>query len=262
MALAPAPVSSPASVADFVLLIEDDVRIGADVDRGLRASGYAVEWAHDGADGLGRFEAARASGSPCGLVVLDLGLPGLDGLDVCRRIRERDMQTPVLILSGRAEKRDIVRGLELGADDYVTKPFDTAELFARIASLLRRASARRRVAAPGDADDRADGGPIRRGALAVDPRSRRVVLRGEPVALTPKEFDLLLLLTRSPDRAFTRDEILDAVWGHGFDGYGHTVNTHINRLRAKIETDPTTPTCIETVWGVGYRFASDDGGCS
>lgn len=248
----PAPPAEPALDAGHVLLIEDDAHIGADVGRDLRAGGYDVEWARDGAAGLGQFE---AGGAPWALVVLDLGLPGLDGLDVCRRIRERDMQTPILILSGRAEKRDIVRGLELGADDYVTKPFDTDELLARIAGLLRRASTRR------DAADDAQVDPILRGALAIDPRSRRVALHGAAVALTPKEFDLLLLLARSPDRTFTRDEILDTVWGPGFEGYGHTVNTHINRLRAKIESNPSTPTCIETVWGVGYRFATGDDAC-
>ncbi len=235
-----------------LLLVEDDPLIGADVGRSLRAGGYAVEWRRDGPDGLRQF----ATGG-CDLVLLDLGLPTLDGLDVCRRIRADDMRTPILILSGRTEKRDVVRGLELGADDYVTKPFDTPELLARVAGLLRR------TAAAGDGMDLPPGsGPIRRGDLAIHPAARRVVLRGQPVALTPKEFELLLLLARHPDRTFTRDELLDIVWGIEFDGYGHTVNTHINRLRAKIEADPSKPTCIETVWGVGYRFAASDGGCS
>lgn len=241
--------SSPAPPR--VLLVEDDPGLGADVGAALRAAAYDVDWVRDGAEALRQF---RAEG--CALVLLDLGLPSLDGLDVCRRIRVSDMYTPILILSGRAEKRDVVRGLELGADDYVTKPFDTGELLARVASLLRR------TGVSGDGAPPALGGPpIVRGGLAIDPTSRRVVLRGETVALTPKEFDLLLLLARQPDRTFARDEILDAVWGTGFDGYGHTVNTHINRLRRKIETNPAKPTCIETVWGVGYRFAASDDGC-
>ena len=148
------------------------------------------------------------------LVLLDLGLPTLDG---CRRIREGDIQAPTLILSGRSGKRDAVRGLELGADDYVTKPFDTAELLARVAGLLRRVGGP--VGAP-PPDGAADGGPVRRGALTVHPPARRVVLRGQPVALTPKEFDFLLLLVRQPDRTFMRDEILDAVGRPSSTGTG------------------------------------------
>ena len=247
----PARAASPLRV----LLVEDDAALAAEVGRALGAVGYAVEQVGDGPAALGHVAAARTDGRPFGLVVLDLGLPTLDGLDVCRRLRAEDAITPVLILSGRIETRDVVRGLELGADDYVAKPYDADVLIARVGALVRRAATAASSAA------RAADEPVHNGALAVYPKSRRVVLRGQAVALTPKEFDLLLLLVRHPDQTFTRDDLLDAVWGTAFAGYGHTVNTHINRLRAKIEADPGHPTCIETVWGVGYRFAAASDAC-
>lgn len=242
----------PMPVSARLLLVEDDPRIGSAVAGQFEALGHAVEWARDGAEGLGRFGAARDAGDPFALVLLDLTLPSLDGLDVLGRLRTTDALTPVLILSARVAKLDVVRGLELGADDYVSKPFDAAELAARVQGLLRRAGADRHAAPPGDA-------LVQRGALRIDPTQWRVSLDGRDVALTPKEFELLLLLARHPGRPFSRDELLETLWGTDFDGYGHTVNTHINRLRRKVEVDPANPTCIETVWGVGYRFADADG---
>ncbi len=236
-----------------ILYVEDDPRIGSLVAERLRTLGHTVEWVYDGAIGLNQFAEARRGGTPFSLVVLDLTLPTLDGLDVCRRLRAYDALTPILVLSGRSAKRDVVRGLELGADDYVTKPFDSAELVARVQGLLRR------VAAPNGSS--VEDGALQRGSIEIDPRRWRVSRRGEAVALTPKEFELLLLLARHPGRTFSRDELLETLWGADFDGYGHTVNTHINRLRRKLESDPAHPTCIETVWGVGYRFAEADEAC-
>ena len=228
-----------------LLLVEDDPDVGAPVAGRFRDAGHDVVWARDGADGLVRFARARRDGAPFALVLLDLTLPVHDGLTVLGRLRADDMATPVVILSARAATRDVVRGLELGADDYVTKPFEMAVLAARVQRLLRRVAA---PAAP-------PAGVLQRGALAIDPAGWRVRQSGHDVALTPKEFELLLLLAGHPGRTFTRDELLETLWGAGFDGYGHTVNTHINRLRRKIEPDPAHPTCIETVWGVGYRFS-------
>ncbi len=237
-----------------ILFVEDDPRVGAQVAERLRMLDHDVEWVRDGDVGLRRFTEAGKTRTPFALVVLDLSLPTLDGLDVCRRLRTADPLTPVLILSGRATQRDVVRGLEFGADDYVTKPFDSAELVARVQGLLRRSAA----AANGPP---VEDGALQRGTISIDPLRWRVRQRGQAVALTPKEFELLLLLARHPGRTFSRDELLDTLWGPDFDGYGHTVNTHINRLRRKIETDPARPTCIETVWGVGYRFAEADAAC-
>ncbi len=243
----PPPPRTPDGLAR-VLLVEDDPLIGADVGRSLRASGYAVEWRRDGPDGLRQFAA-----DGCDLVLLDLGLPTLDGLDVCRRIRADDMRTPILILSGRTEKRDVVRGLDLGADDYVTKPFHTPELLARVAGLLRR------TAATGDGAAGDGAGPppdnVRRGNLLIYPLARRVVLRGQPVALTPKEFDLLAALAGSPRQVLSRTQLLDVVWGSSPEWQDPaTVTVHVRRVRQKVEACPERPRYLTTVWGVGYRF--------
>lgn len=228
-----------------VLCIEDDVRIGTLVCDQLRDMGYPVDWSVDGAAGLRRYR-----DNAYDLVILDLMLPSLDGLAVCRGIRETDARTPVLMLTAKASLHDVVTGLELGADEYVTKPFSIAELMARIRVLFRRLEMDR---APDDAASTDQ--PLYRGALAIDPHKHRVTLRGQVLTLTAKEFALLLTFARQPGRSFSRGELLDAVWGPEFDGYDHTVNTHINRLRNKIEDDPGQPRYIRTVWGIGYRFA-------
>jgi len=232
-----------------VLFIEDDTQIGELVAGQLRELGHAVHWAQDGVEG---FQTYRDTDFD--LVILDLRLPSLHGLDICRRIRADDPFIPIVMLTAKAEKRDVVRGLELGADDYITKPFSSSELVARIHALFRRIAADRshgtRTTTPDDA--------LRFDGLTVYPERHKVTCDGEPVHLTTKEFDLLLLFARHPGRAFSRTELLTEVWGTQFDGYDHTVNTHINRLRGKIEPDPSEPTYIRTVWGVGYRFAEPD----
>jgi DNA-binding response OmpR family regulator len=231
-----------------VLFIEDDPEIGELVSERLRELGHAVTWAQDGAEGFRRYEEDDFD-----LIILDLRLPSLHGLDICQRIRDDDPFIPIVMLTAKAEKRDVVRGLELGADDYITKPFSTSELIARIRALFRRIAADRdRGAARGsDAAIGFDG-------LTIYPEQHKVTCDGESVHLTAKEFDLLLLFARHPGRAFSRGELLNEVWGDEFDGFDHTVNTHINRLRNKIEPDPAQPTYIRTVWGVGYRFAEPD----
>jgi DNA-binding response OmpR family regulator len=232
-----------------VLFIEDDAQIGELVAGQLRELGHAVHWAQDGAEGFQAYQDEDFD-----LVILDLRLPSLHGLDICRRIREDDPFIPIVMLTAKAEKRDVVRGLELGADDYITKPFSSSELVARIHALFRRIAADRSQSAGATPPDDA----LQFNGLTVYPERHKVTCDGEPVHLTTKEFDLLLLFARHPGRAFSRTELLTEVWGMQFDGYDHTVNTHINRLRGKIEPDPSEPTYIRTVWGVGYRFAEPD----
>jgi DNA-binding response OmpR family regulator len=229
-----------------ILLIEDDIHIAQLVVAELGDTGAAVDWSSDAASGLKRFAAG-----PLSLLILDLNLPDLDGLQICAHIRAADRITPILILTARATKQDVIRGLELGADDYLTKPFDTLELIARVRALLRRANVNC-VQAPSEGLPK----PICRGALLLNETNRETRIDGRVLELTAKEFDLLLLFAKHPGRPFTRDELLARVWGDGFEGYEHTVNTHINRLRSKVEKDPKRPIMIETVWGVGYRFAA------
>jgi DNA-binding response OmpR family regulator len=228
-----------------VLIIEDDKEIADLVALNLRDLGLAPERAADGRTGL-----SKALAGDWALIVLDLMLPRLDGLSVCRRIREGNPFTPILMLTAKSEEVDRILGLELGADEYITKPFSVRELTARVKALLRRVRADREALGGGAA-----AGRIELGGLALDLQKRRVTLRGRPVELTAKEFDLLTLFARNPGRAYSRPELLAQVWGYQYEGYEHTVNSHINRLRAKIERDPGHPVFLRTVWGVGYRFA-------
>jgi two-component system alkaline phosphatase synthesis response regulator PhoP len=177
-------------------------------------------------------------------------LPGMSGLAVCARIREKNPYTPIMMLTAKSEELDRVRGLEIGADEYMTKPFGVRELVARVKALLRRVQADRdSLAAPPRA------GMIRVGGLEMDFEKRKVTLDGKTIGLTVKEFDLLALFARHPGRAYSRTDLLNLVWGYQFEGYEHTVNSHINRLRAKIEKDTGRPVFLRTVWGIGYRFA-------
>jgi len=228
-----------------VLIIEDDREIADLVALNLRDLGLAPERAADGRSGL-----AKALGGEWSLIVLDLMLPQLDGLAVCRRIREGNPFTPILMLTARSEEVDRVMGLELGADEYITKPFSVRELAARVKALLRRVRTDREALAGRPAEGR-----IELGGLAMDLQKRRVTLQGRSVELTAKEFDLLSLFARNPGRAYSRPELLAQVWGYQYEGYEHTVNSHINRLRGKIEHDRGHPVYLRTVSGVGYRFA-------
>lgn len=228
-----------------ILLAEDDPQIGRLVATLLREMGNTVAWVQDGSSALDYFRA-----HPVDLIILDLLLPGISGFEVCHRMREENRLTPIIILSAKAEKSDVVVGLEAGADDYLTKPFSTAELIARIHAIFRR------IEVDGEAvTGRAPSQPVYRGDLVLYPTERRLMVRGRPVALTAKEFELLLLFSQNPGRTFTRSELLNEVWGPDFGGQEHTVNTHINRLRGKLEADPSHPIFIRTAWGIGYRFA-------
>ena len=189
----------------------------------------------------------KASAGSWDLVILDLRLPGIDGIEICRRLRQNSGSVPVLMLTSKSSELDRVVGLEIGADDYVTKPFSILELMARVKSILRRAELSRQSSAK-------EKGKVQAGSVTIDPATRDAKVRGEPIELTAREFDLLYHFAANPGRVFRRLELLDSVWGYGHDGYEHTVNSHINRLRAKIESDPAHPEVIVTVWGVGYKM--------
>jgi len=227
-----------------VLIVEDNADIARLLQVHLKELDCATQVAGSGDQAL-----ALAGRQRFDLVVLDLMLPGLDGLEVCRQLRARPGYVPILMLTAKSSELDRVLGLELGADDYLTKPFSLPELMARIKALFRRVEA---LAAP--ATD-AEGGTLTAGDLTIHLDRREVLRDGEPVSLTAREFDLLVHFARHPGRVYSRAQLLDAVWGYGHEGYEHTVNSHINRLRAKIERDPARPARVLTVWGVGYKFA-------
>jgi DNA-binding response OmpR family regulator len=231
-------------MARRILVVEDDRDIAHLVELHLQDLGADVTLAHDGGVALD-----IALGRSFDLVILDLMLPGIDGLEICRRLRARSNYTPILMLTARSADVDRIVGLEIGADDYLTKPFNIRELIARVKALLRRVDA---LSKPEAADVPT---VLDFGELVIDVEKRKVTLRGEPIDLTAKEFDLLLQFARNPGRVYTRAQLLDLVWGYGHDGYEHTVNSHINRLRNKLEKDHAKPAYILTVWGVGYKFA-------
>ncbi|GAB4373854.1 MAG: response regulator transcription factor [Calditrichia bacterium] len=228
-----------------VLIIEDDPHICDLVEIHLKDLNYDLDRAGDGESGIQMYEA-----NDYALVILDLMLPVMDGLEVCRRIRSFKRYTPILMLTAKSEEFDRVLGLEMGADDYLTKPFSIRELVARIKAIFRRIEAEQQRSSRQEEDK-----ILQFGELQIDLEKRKVNLAGQVIELTAKEFDLLALFSKNPGRTYTRHELLDRVWGYQFDGYDHTVNSHINRLRGKIETDPAEPRFIKTVWGVGYRFA-------
>jgi DNA-binding response OmpR family regulator len=223
-------------VAARVLVVDDDATVRDVVARYLGDAGYQVELAADGEQAL----RAAAEAQP-DAVVLDLMLPGPGGLQVCRTLRAGPAPPAIVMLTALGEEDDRIRGLELGADDYVTKPFSPRELVLRVGSVLRRAG------------PAAGTGPLADGELRVDPGARRVTLAGTPLALTTREFDLLAFLLAHPGRAFTRAELLAQVWGWEF-GDQSTVTVHVRRLREKVEADPTRPRRIATIWGTGYRY--------
>jgi DNA-binding response OmpR family regulator len=226
-----------------VLVIEDDRNIAELLEIHLRDLDCEVERIEDGNKGL---EAALAANHD--LIVLDLMLPGTDGMEICRRVRGKEIHTPILMLTAKSEEIDKVMGLESGADDYLTKPFSVREFIARVKAIFRRMEILK--------EDRKEEKTERMdfGELKIEPAMRKVTLGDNRVELTPKEFDLLVLLARHPGRSYSRSQLLSLVWGYEFSGYEHTVNSHINRLRMKIEPNPAAPMYILTTWGVGYRF--------
>jgi DNA-binding response OmpR family regulator len=216
-----------------VLVVEDDPDIGRLVTLQLNELQIESRLVSDGVTALTEAKTGRWD-----LLILDLMLPRMDGLEICRRLRAADHVTPILMLTAKSSEIDRVLGLELGADDYLTKPFSMLELAARVKAARQETRQQR----------------IEHEDLRIDLQRHEVQLRGKRVELTAKEFELLVYFARSPGLVFTRTQLLDQVWGYSHSGYEHTVNSHINRLRSKIERDPANPEYIQTVWGVGYKF--------
>ena len=221
-----------------ILVVDDEPNIREVVGRYLRREGYAVVPAADGEEALRLYRSERP-----GLVVLDLMLPKVSGIEVCRRI-QAEGRIPLIMLTARGEEEDRILGLGLGADDYMVKPFSPRELVARVGAVLRRTGEPRE----------ANGSVLAFDGLRIDPNTREVTVRGEPATLTAREFDLLYHLASHPRRVFTRDQLMEAVWGYTFAAETSTVTVHMRRLREKIESDSADPHYLQTVWGVGYRF--------
>ena len=230
-----------------ILIIEDDSTIVELLTIHLHDLGCEVTTASSGHQGL---TAAKNSGFD--LIILDIMLPGLNGMEVCRKIRQADRQTPIMMLTARSEEIDKVMGLETGADDYLTKPFSIREFIARVKVIFRRSEDH------GNTENgMATAAVMSYGDLKIDVDKRKVTLNNVRIELSPKEFDLITLLAANPGKSYSRKNLLNLIWGYDFEGYEHTVNSHINRLRSKIEGDVSNPKFILTTWGVGYRFNED-----
>ncbi|RKZ19166.1 DNA-binding response regulator [bacterium] len=240
-------MNSTATRTKKVLVVEDDRELVDLLALHLDAEGYQVTAAVDGEAGLRAFQGGRYD-----LVILDWMLPSLTGIELLQELRRGDPRTPVLMLTARGEEADKVLGLELGCDDYLVKPFGMRELTARIKVLLRRITRAEELAQRRTGDT-----ILELGNVVIDPSKRRVTVRGKEITLTVKEYDLLHNLASHPGRTFSRRQLLDRVWKEGADVFEHTVNSHVNRLRNKIEENPNQPRLILTVWGVGYRYNDD-----
>jgi DNA-binding response OmpR family regulator len=230
---------------ESILVVEDNKDLVNLLEINLNDEGYDVRIAIDGVAAVDAFEKEEPS-----LIILDVMLPKMDGFDVCKEIRSQNKQVPILMLTAKSEEVDKVLGLEIGADDYMTKPFSIREFLARVKAILRRSNTLPQAASTKTKLSYKD--------LIVDPNKHQVSLKGELIELTSKEYDLLLLFFSNPGKAYSREKLLNIVWGYTYEGYSHTVNSHINRLRSKIENDPSDPDYIKTVWGVGYRFTDTE----
>jgi two-component system, OmpR family, response regulator len=233
-----------------ILVVEDDQNIADLLKMHLSDLGADVSVANTGTDGLDKL-----SNQKYNLAILDIMLPGIDGLELCKRIRAQANYTPILMLTAKSSELDRVVGLEIGADDYLTKPFNIRELIARVKAIFRRVESFSQ-----EEQTKNDAKTISINGLNIDATKRSVTFNNNPIELTAKEFDLLWHFAQHPGQVFTRTQLLDNIWGYGHDGYEHTVNSHINRLRTKIETDPSNPNYILTVWGVGYKFTDVSAG--
>jgi len=227
-----------------VLIIEDDKEISNLISIHLNDMDMEVIQSYDGNDGL-----LKALNEKFDMIILDIRIPYMDGLELCKKIRLEKITTPVLMLTSKSEEIDKVLGLEIGADDYLTKPFSIRELIARIKALLRR-----REILLSSAEVDTEGKEIIIGDLQINEGLRKVQLGGRAIELSPKEYDLLIFLASNPGKTYTRMQLLNKIWGYEFEGFEHTVNSHINRLRSKIETNMQNPEYILTTWGVGYKF--------
>jgi DNA-binding response OmpR family regulator len=231
-------------MAKKILIIEDNKELAQLLALHLRDLYGEVVLYHDGTLGLQQAVTAEYD-----LVILDLMLPGVDGLEICKRLRAKESYMPILMLTAKSSELDRVLGLESGADDYVTKPFSITEVLARIKAIFRRVDAMQ------GGLKKQEETHIKRGEMEINLPKHCVMIRGRQIELTAREFDLLAYFARQPGRVYSREQLLDQVWGYGHDGYEHTVNSHINRLRMKIEDNPGDPEYILTVWGVGYKFS-------
>lgn len=229
-----------------VLIVEDDQDIVALLEIHLKDLDCKLTKAYEGHEGM-----RLALQEKYDLIILDIMLPGLEGTEICRQLRAKDNPTPILMLTAKSEEIDKVLGLEFGADDYMTKPFSIREFIARVKAIFRRTQMMKAQL------ESTQQKMLDFGELAIDLDKRKVSIKEQRVELSPKEFDLLSLLASHPGKSYDRNRILNLVWGYDFDGYEHTVNSHINRLRSKIEPDLSAPKYILTTWGVGYRFNED-----
>jgi DNA-binding response OmpR family regulator len=235
--------TSASATGEKLLLVEDDPAIQRMISDYFRHVGYEVITASEGESG-----ARMALNDRPTVMILDLMLPKVDGLSVCRQVRERNPSLPIIMVTAKDDVVDKILGLEMGADDYLTKPFSLRELEARVKSVLRRTRAR------GGETEETDQAPIVRGNLRIDPARREVTIGGRMIELTPKEFELLSLFATHPGRVYSRKFLLENIWDYTYSGYDRTIDSHINRLRAKIEENPDQPRLVLTVWGVGYKF--------
>jgi len=226
-----------------ILIVEDNKDLLNLLRINLNDQGYEIITAQDGLSGLDSYQ----NHSP-DLIILDVMMPKMDGFDVCKAIRKENASVPILMLTAKAEEVDKVLGLEIGADDYMTKPFSIRELLARVKAIFRRMHVNTLT-------DETENKVLEFDDLILDTSKRKVTLSCNTIELTSKEYDLLLLFFSNPGKAYSREDLLNTVWGYSYEGYSHTVNSHINRLRSKIEKDASDPHYIRTVWGVGYRFA-------
>lgn len=230
-----------------ILVIEDDPDIGNLIRKSLDSAHYSTTLQTSGEEGLKFYKANHPD-----MVILDLSLPDIDGIEVCRTVRRNDENTPIFIVTARNEEIDRIMGLELGADDYITKPFSVRELKTRVDVFFRRwdkkAGIKPNVGASGE---------IIRGALKIDPVRRRVTLKDNIVNISRKEFDILQLTAASPGKVFSREMILEAVWGMEWDGFERMIDSHVKRIRSKLEKNSAQPEWIETIWGIGYRFTDN-----
>ena len=230
-----------------VLVVEDSKDISQVVSLHIRDMGFTCDCVSDGSTGL-----EKALTGKYDLIILDVILPGVDGLEICKQMRLEKIDSAILMLTSKSEEVDKVLGLELGAEDYLTKPFSVRELVARVKAIVRR------VEKNAKSDSGADKKRIQFGDLVIDREKHKVLRKGKTVELTAKEFDLLNLFASHPGRCFSRQQLLETVWGYDYAGYDHTINTHINRLRSKIEDDPENPKYIQTLRGVGYKIGEPE----
>lgn len=235
-------------MAQKILVVEDNQELADLLHLHLSDQSWAVDTADDGVLGY-----KKAGTGSYNLIILDIMLPGMDGIDILKNLRKNNIETPVIMLTSKSSEVDRILGLEFGADDYVTKPFSIRELIARIKAVFRRIDTLKSEMTATETST------LMVKDLFIDLERRKVSMSSQPVHLTAKEFDLLVFFTKHPGRVFTRSQLLDKVWGYGHDGYEHTVNSNINRLRSKLEANPARPDYILTVWGVGYKFREEEG---